>query len=109
MTFAEEIEEQAQPETIEAVVIGKIFEWGRTSERNESKFTSRVGEILAWAEARPLLDYPVGHGFGSPDCHPIAVYTATRIIQVCQYDGATDFFTTMRNPTAGVLPEMPGG
>ena len=108
-TFADDIEEAAQGEPIEAVVIGDLG-WGSgygTDDRHRPGL-ARQGEVLEWAEARPLLDYEYARGFGLPDCHAIYAWTPRWVIWVAEYDGSTRLDAAPRNPTAKLTPTMSG-
>jgi hypothetical protein len=104
-TYWQDILEEAGDEPIEAVVIGEM-PWG--DYRAEGKPVCVKGKILTAEEATPMLDYEYDSGYGAPDCHAINVYTPTRVIYCAQYDGATWLESIMRNPTEGIMPEMPG-
>lgn len=103
MTFAEDIEAVAGDEPIEAVVIGE-YRWNDYRGIDSKK----VCRPITWAEARPLLDYDYDRGFGGVECHSIYAYTATAIIFVVQYDGATYVDKMPRFPCE-CEPIMPGG
>jgi hypothetical protein len=70
MSLATEIEDVAA-EPIEAVVIGDMGwdDYGN-DERHEAAL-ARKGEVLTWAEGRPLLDYEYDNGYGAPDCNAV--------------------------------------
>ena len=106
MTFASEIEELIEGAKIEAVVIG-AFGWGYSGDEHRVP-EDLTGVVLAWETARPLLDYDYDSGYGSPNCHAVAIYTADHVFMVSQYDGSTNFFKVERNPVPH-MPEMPGG
>ena len=97
MTFAEEIEQAANGETIEAVIAGARGWSG-----------SPTPKVMTWADARPIFDYEYDHGFGAPDCHAVHVWTETQVIFVSQYDGMTNVETIPRSPTPGPV-RMFGG
>jgi len=115
-TFAEDIEQAAGgAERIEAVVIGP-FGLGSIDDdddlygqRDDQKIPrDKLGRVLSWREARPLLDYDYDAGFGAPDCHAVYVWTADEVLWVTQYDGATAIDSAPRNPR-DCIPYMPGG
>jgi hypothetical protein len=107
--FAADIEEVAKGEPIEAIVIGAMggYEWEEDIGERVIPVSQR-NKILSWEEARPLLDYEYGTGYGGVECHAIYAWTPTRILFVSQYDGSTEIESAPRNPTAG-SPGIPGG
>lgn len=94
------IENIAQGEPIEAVVIGGL---GRRPWDEQIR-----NRPLTWAQARPLLDYTFDSGYGAPGCNAIYAWTPTKIIGISQYDGSTSPFWIPRNPI-DCEPTMPGG
>ena len=102
------LEQSAAGEPIEAVVIGEMG-WGDYgSEAVPSYDQQRRGEVLSWDEALPMLDYEFDDGFGAPGCNAITAWTASKVIFIDQYDGATGPVVIPRHPTAH-MPKMPGG
>ena len=67
------------------------------------------GRVYSPEDAAPWLGMRFDCGYGSPETYAVAVYTATWVVSVSQYDGATKPFTLPRCPTAGFVPIMPGG
>ena len=102
--LTEWIEELADGEAVEAVVIGKPS-WGNDA---PPRLEHLHNVVLAWEQARPLLDYEFNDGFGAPQCNAIAVWTRSWVIAVSTYDGSTSPFRLPRHPVDHV-PEMPGG
>ena len=101
------IEELAEGEQIESVIIG---EFGWDGYGDDSPLDNKyIGKVLSWWQASPLLSYEFDDGYGAPGCHAIAAYTKSWIISVYQYDGATKPFRVARNPVDGFIPDMPGG
>ena len=93
-TFAEDIEEVAGDEPIEAVVVGAHGDaWFEKQEKRSSY------QVLTWKEARAQLDYEYDDGFGGADCHAIYAWTQTRVLFVSEYDGSTTIASVPRNPT----------
>ena len=78
------IERIADGETIEAAVVGvhDKMSWDAVPDHP-------VGRVMTWADARIILDYEYDSGYGSADCHPVFAWTATKVITVTEYDGAT--------------------
>lgn len=89
------------------VVIG-AFGWSGYRGNGRDIPDSLRGQLLAWADARPHLDYAYSAGFGAPDCHAVTIWTDDKVIWITQYDGSTSMDSVPRNPTAFV-PSMPGG
>jgi hypothetical protein len=94
------IERAAAPDPIIAVVIGPF---GRGDGFGEERITRpvpvRVGELLRWEEARPMLDYEFDPGFGQPQCDAIYAWTENNVLFVDEYDGTTQVLPIPRNPT----------
>lgn len=115
MTFATDIEERAAGEPIEGIVIG-AFGWGSIDDEpgeayGESQHSVPLGMrgcVLPWEQARPLLDYGYDSGYGAPGCHKVTAWTATQVIFVGTYDGATWVTSVPRHPGAHD-PKMVGG
>lgn len=107
-TFADDIEEEAGDEPIEAIVIGNMGWSDYNTEINPRFADVPQGKVLSWEAARPLLDFPYSTGYGAPECHAIYAWTATRVLFVSQYDGSTCLQSVPRNPIE-TTPEMPGG
>jgi hypothetical protein len=102
--FAAEIEEFLQGEPVQGIVVGdKGHPW--LTEYVEDRVTH---PLMTWEEARPLLDYKCDHSYGVVRCHPIIIWTRTRIIYVECYDGATGLCDFPRHPVA-CTAYMPGG
>jgi hypothetical protein len=102
MTFADEIEKVADNEPIKGIVLG-----AREYQYDDDDIPPYQGKLLSWAEARPLLDYDYDSDYGSPDCHPVYVWTKTKVIFVVVYDGSTWLSSVPRTPKAGT-PSMKG-
>lgn len=116
MTFAEDIEQAAQGQNIEAVVIGE-FGWGSWDGNDNTAYgvqerhkaaSGRRGEVLTWDEARGLLDYTYDTSHGAPQCHAMTAWTKDLVLWVGEYDGATWISSAPRNPVEHE-PEMSGG
>lgn len=102
------LEEMAEGEEIEAVVIGEMG-WGDYGRDGVPDYTEMPkGIVINWDEAKKWLGYEFYSGFGAPGCNAVYAWTATRVIAISQYDGSTEPFSIPRNPTA-IMPEMPGG
>ena len=98
-TFADDIEEAAGGEPIEAIVIAN-YPW-----RPHVIPENQTNTVLSWEEARPLLDYLYDRGFGLSDCNAIYAWTPTRVLFVHEYDGATGVHWLPRSPFACVPNE----
>ncbi len=94
-TFAEDIEEAAAGEPIDAVVIGTRGDHWLDEEPQEPQ------AVLSWNEARPRLNYEYDDGYGGADCHAIYAWTPSRVLFVHEYDGSTTVTSVPRNPEAG--------
>lgn len=102
-TLAQEIEEAANGEPIEAIVVGLRRDgdppWRDDPQPEEGDFPT-PDVVLTWDEARPHLDYTYDAGFGGQDCHSLYAWTASRVLFVAEYDGSTRVTWVHRNPTA---------
>jgi hypothetical protein len=105
--FKQDILEIAGDEPIEAIVIGEMG-WSNYNEKGKPNWKDIKGKLLPWHDAIPYLDYEYDTGFGAPDCQAINAWTASKVIFVIQYDGATMIESVPRNPIPHI-PEMPGG
>ena len=102
------IEEAAESESIEAVVIGEMG-WGKYKSETVPGYVDHPrGKVLSWAEARPLLNYNFNDGYGAPGCEAIYVWTTMKVMFISQYDGSVSLNWIPRNPI-DVMPSMPGG
>ena len=83
---------EAGDEPIEAIVIGgNPRDW-------------RMGRVLGWEAAAPMLDYEYDAGWGGSDGrHAFVAWTATRVLFADNNDGKTTIVSLPRNPT----PHMP--
>jgi hypothetical protein len=106
MTFAKDIEDVANGEIIEAVVIGDMG-WVDYNDPETVPIDKR-GKVLSWEDARPLLAFDYDDGYGAPECHAIYAWTFTRVIFVSMYDGSTAINAIPRFPV-DCMPTMPGG
>ena len=98
------IEDEANGEEIEAVVIGDMG-WGNYGKEKVPNYDDiPKGKLLSWEDAKPLLDYEFNPGYGAPGCNAIWAWTETSVIAIGQYDGATWPYSLPRNP----MNEMPG-
>ncbi len=102
------IEEMAGGEVVEAVVIGEMG-WGTYGSDGVPGYDKQPrNKVLSWEKALPWLTYQFDSGHGAPGCNAITAWTASWVISISQYDGATCPFRIPRNPTDHT-PEMPGG
>lgn len=102
------IEEMADGEPVEAIVLGKMG-WGDyKSERVPNYAEQPRGVVLTWSDALPWISYEFSDGYGAPDCNAVVAWTPSWVISVSTYDGSTSPFRIPRNPTAHA-PGMPGG
>jgi hypothetical protein len=111
ITFADDIIEAAQGESIESIVIGE-FGWGGPNPYAKSRVTEHVepihDKILSWEQAKPMLDFSYSSGYGAPECYAITAWTKSYVLFVTQYDGSTNVCRVPRNPIDH-KPNMPGG
>lgn len=103
------INELADGEQIEAVMIGPVGGWCPGFLSDDAIDAGVVGKVLTLDEARPWLERKFDDGYGSAECNSLAAYTKTWIISVNKYDGSTSPFRLARNPFEGFEPPMPGG
>jgi len=65
-------------------------------------------EPISWAEAAPLLDYYYAPRYGGGHYGSLVAWTASRVIFIRTYDGATTIDWLPRRPIA-FTPEQVGG
>ncbi|WP_150122126.1 hypothetical protein [Sulfitobacter sp. HI0129] len=92
------IENIAGDETIEAVVIGPHYRDRFNSDKDENFNAAPLNKVISWEVAKPFLSYEYVNGYGGADCHPVFVWTATKIITITEYDGLTGPTWLPRNP-----------
>lgn len=105
-TFKNDILEATNGEEIVGIVIGK-FGWGGYKDKGTVP-KKKIGKLLTWKQAAPMLDYEYSTGYGAPECHAVFVWTTESVLFVSQYDGSTAIYSIPRNPTP-CEPDMPGG
>ena len=106
--FKDDLLAAAAGEPILALVIGEMG-WGDYASAGVPGYAEQPrGVVLTWEDAAPWLDYAYDTGHGAPRCNAVYAWTATRVLFVSQYDGATEVEAIPRNPTP-CAPEMPGG
>lgn len=109
--FRDDILKAAGAESIEAIVIGgvEVWETGSHDDQPDGRKLPRkkLGVVLSWEDAAPLLNYRYDDGFGGRDCHPVWAWTPTRVLFVHEYDGATSVSWVPRHPQEG-WPPMSG-
>uniref|UniRef100_A0A6H2A6U1 Uncharacterized protein n=1 Tax=viral metagenome TaxID=1070528 RepID=A0A6H2A6U1_9ZZZZ len=102
------IEDEAEGEEIEAIVIGEMG-WGDYNSDTVPNYDNiPKGKILTWEEAKQFIDYNFDIGYGAPKCNAIIAWTKSKVITIGQYDGATWPYSLPRNPV-DTLPTMEGG
>lgn len=94
------IEEAANGEAIEACVVGT-----HNDRRQVEAFPVNV--VLPWADVAPFLDYEYDNGYGGAGCHPVYAWTASRVIFVHEYDGATRPYWVPRH-AVNIVPMFSG-
>lgn len=99
-TIAGWVTDDLNGEPVEAVVIGRHYN-DPYRESGTSAFNGApIGKVMSWAEAEPFLKYEFDSGYGGADCHPVFVWTPTRVLFVTEYDGATGLSSVPRHPVA---------
>lgn len=93
------IEEIADGEPIEAVIIGPHDDDTFRGLDHTPFNAAPINQIISWEQAKPFLSYEYDNGFGGADCHPVFAWTPTKIITITEYDGATGPAWFPRNPT----------
>lgn len=107
-TLKEWIEECAEGERVEGVVIGEMG-WGDYPSGGVPNYSAQPKNVvLSWEQAFPWLLYDFDNGYGGPECNAVTAWTATKVIAVSQYDGSTSPFVLPRHPVDH-KPVMPGG
>ncbi len=102
------IEDEANGEAIEGVVIGSMG-WGNYNKEKIPRYDSiPKGVVLPWEEAKKWINYEFSSGYGAPQCNAIYAWTQSCVIFIVQYDGSTSPYSVPRHPTA-CMPGMPGG
>ena len=92
--FKDDILEAACGEPIEAIAVSISRGWSAGRQPDRDLGASPV----PWEIAAPVLDYEYDNGFGGQDCHDIHAWTATRVLFVHEYDGATSVESVPRHP-----------
>lgn len=106
INFALQLEKEAGDTPILHIVIGlRDYDYPGCPDPDPIPADKR-NVILTWDEARPLLDYSYYPGYGSAGCHPVLAYTATHVIVVNEYDGATGLTSIPLVPTPGAVSYM---
>jgi hypothetical protein len=112
MNLRREIERIVGDEPIEGIVIGRFG----SPDDDEDDFGApergnvppdAIGTVVSWDATAPWLDYEFYGGFGAAECHPVYVWTPTRVIFVHEYDGSSDLVAVPRHPV-GCLPSFGG-
>lgn len=107
-TLKKWIEDMAEGEPVEGVVIGEMG-WGDYGSDDVSGYAEMPKKVvLTWDVAAPMLSYEFSAGYGAPGCQAITAWTPSWVISVSTYDGSTSPFRLPRNPTDHE-PDMPGG
>jgi hypothetical protein len=103
--FLKDIEEHLAGESVEAVVVDPLDRWSSHRQARDAGIT--FGVPVPWEQAKGWFDYEYDDGYGGSDCHPVYIWTATRVLFVVEYDGATSMASVPRCPTV-CEPEMNG-
>lgn len=90
------IEVAAAGEAIEAIVVGvHDSDVYRDGDKRPGEIANKV---VSWETAAPVLDVEYDNGYGAADTFPITAWTASRVIFVHEYDGATGVNFVHRHP-----------
>ena len=103
--WIEEFEKEVG-EKVRAVVIGEMG----SKDYNEPEgvdYKPAIGKVMTREEAIPFASYEFDAGFVAPGCTAVWAYSYSWIMYVVKYDGSTSWHKIPRNPTIGVVPEMP--
>lgn len=107
-TLKQWIEDMADGQPVEAVVIGEMG-WGDYKSEIVPNYVNQPrGTVLSWEQAIPWISYSFEAGLGAPGCNAVFAWTPDWIGSVLRFDGLTEPFRIPRHPVA-ILPEMPGG
>ncbi len=115
--YKQDILDALHGETVEAIVIGAWEQsayslrnngWNDRSGRNPEAIKEITGKVITWEEAEKWLDYMYDGGYGGEDCHPVTIWTATRVLFCGLYDGSTWVTSVPRHPIEH-NPEFVGG
>ena len=98
------IMEEAGSEVIEGIVIGDP----PFCADDIPKLDIQFNKLLKWDDVKDLLHYKFDDSFGSEECHPITVWTTTKVMFIGYYDGSTWITTVPRNPCDDI-PQFVGG
>lgn len=112
--FAQQIEEAAQGEAIEAIVFGPetysdkydVPEWYSWHLKQGHE---HWGKVVDWATARPHLDYTYDDGYGGLDSHCITAWTKSYVLFTGTYDGSSWVGCIPRNPVEHMPSAIGGG
>lgn len=106
--FLKDVQEALGGEKVAALVIGQYpgFDDDEALSRSPKEL---LGVVLPWTpEIERLFDYEYDDGFGGHECHPVIIWTATRVIISGCYDGSTWLTSVPRNPKP-YMPSFIGG
>jgi hypothetical protein len=96
--FLNDIENALNGETPEAIAIGGYG--GYCSDDSDPVPETKTNKPLPWnEEVKGWLNYEYSAGYGGEECHPIYIWTKTRLLLVSCYDGSTGVESIPRNPT----------
>ena len=82
---------------IEAISVDSWNEW-RQDDPRHIPLIPFMGKCVPWDTVKDLLNYSYDPSYGSLDCHMITAWTATQVIYIHEYDGATWPESVPRNP-----------
>lgn len=108
MTFAQDILTEAGDEPILAISLSPNRKYWRGDDAPPSDHPLGTDPV-SWEEALPYLSYEYHNGHGGQDCHNIWAWTATRVLSIHEYDGATWVISVPRSPEAAVGLQLEDG
>lgn len=106
--FLEDIKEALDGEKVFRIVIGGEIKDSDDAVYGRKCLPPSGNKVITWPTAKKYLDYEYDGGFGGEDCHPIYIWTETRVLFVTCYDGATWISSVPRNPE-DCKPQFMGG
>ena len=114
--FLADLVEELAGEPVDAIVIGAFPKDDGPRTPRDIVPREAIGRVSTWSDAVVWLDYDYDDDVGSApdggngaDCHPVYIYTATRVIVINEYDGSTRPRSVPRHPVACAPSFIRGG